>query len=332
MEGFKTNPKMKCFKEGGSVKYESRREQKEEMSSDAAQDKKLIKKAFKQHDKAEHDKEPTEIKLKRGGRAKKELGTARKFMKPAAAPSGAKGGPNKYKVGGTVSNVYEAKKKAGDLDAIEEVKNIKPGKAAAPSKASVVPKNTAAKFCGGKSVKKMADGRLTGAMGNVSDIENLRMMERAKRARKYLGPAQQSEFVNQGGMNPAPAAPAPVAAPAAPLPGAAAAPAQDQMGNPTGMPAMKKGGKTKKFADGGSSSDDTYYPSSETAGGAYVGSRLNMPSNTRLGKASAADTALLNKQDATLQGRKDAVTRLRTTNPEYFGAAKKKGGKIKGKC
>ena len=74
----------------------------------------------------------------------------------------------------------------------------------------------------------------------------------------------------------------------------------------------------------------------DLTGGAYVGSRLNMPSNTRLGKASAEDTRLINKQDATLQGQKDAVTRMRKTNPEYFGADElaksrgmKKGGTVK---
>jgi hypothetical protein len=36
----------------------------------------------------------------------------------------------------------------------------------------------------------------------------------------------------------------------------------------------------------------------DLTGGAYTGSRLNMPSNTRLGKLSAADTRLLNKTDA----------------------------------
>ena len=35
----------------------------------------------------------------------------------------------------------------------------------------------------------------------------------------------------------------------------------------------------------------------DLTGGAFVGSRLNMPSNTRLGKLSAADTRLLNKED-----------------------------------
>jgi len=36
----------------------------------------------------------------------------------------------------------------------------------------------------------------------------------------------------------------------------------------------------------------------DMTGGAYTGARLNMPSNTRLGKLSASDTRLLNKTDA----------------------------------
>jgi hypothetical protein len=36
----------------------------------------------------------------------------------------------------------------------------------------------------------------------------------------------------------------------------------------------------------------------DLTGGAFTGARLNMPSNTRLGKLSAADTRLLNKTDA----------------------------------
>jgi hypothetical protein len=134
MEGFKTLPKMQCFKTGGSVQdmcYGGKAMKKgghaesKEMNSDLAQDKKLIKKAFKQHDKAEHDKEPTEIKLRKGGRAKKELGTARKFIKSADAPSGAKGGPNKYKCGG---GVYGAKKTDADIKSIDDAKDCKPKK------------------------------------------------------------------------------------------------------------------------------------------------------------------------------------------------------------
>jgi hypothetical protein len=212
MEDFKKLPKMQAFKTGGSVASEycggGRMKKKEGGKIDEAQDKAIIKKAFKQHDKAEHDKsEPTEIKLKKGGRAKKETGTVKKYKaggkisgeqgkaghedgyikvkptadkkadapskgsekpnfrasdvekekskpaghkdpyikskqsgKAAATPSGAKG-PDAYKKGGEVTNVYEAKKTAGDKDNIKKVKEEKP-----------------VKLCGGKSVKKMAEG------------------------------------------------------------------------------------------------------------------------------------------------------------------------------
>lgn len=284
MEGFKKLPKqIACFKEGGSVQKEvnfKKRARKNVEPDDMAQDKKLIKKAFKQHDAAEHDKEPTEIKLKKGGRAKKECGTVKKFC----------GGGNAYKEGGSVTNVYEAKKKSGDISNIEKVKDIKPGKAAAPSKAStklnflgsdvekeknkpsghedpyIKSKQSGKKAAapsgakgpdaykkGGK-VKKMADGMLTAPMsgtqqaamqgalpggqrmGSANDMERRRMMERAKNAMRYLGPAQQSEFVKQGGMSPTGVVPSPTPTPL---------PTSNPMG--AGAPgAMKKGGKAKK--------------------------------------------------------------------------------------
>jgi hypothetical protein len=123
MEGFKTLAKgVKCYKEGGSV-YKSRHSEKREMSEDIAQDKKIIKKAFAMHDKQEHHGEKTDLsKLKKGGRAKKAQGTVKK-----------------YKAGGQVTNVYEAKKSSGDLDNIRKTKDIVPGKAAAPSRAAVAP-------------------------------------------------------------------------------------------------------------------------------------------------------------------------------------------------
>ena len=175
MKDFKSNQKMQCFKEGGQVKYESRKEHKEEMSAAIAQDKKIVKKAFAMHDKQEHKGEKTDLsKLNKGGRAKKDCGTVKKY-------------------------------------------------------------------CGGKSVKKMADGRLTGPLGAAADMQNLRMLGRAANAKKYLGPAQQSQFINQGGMNTAPAAAisTPAAAPSAPV---------NQMGDATGMGNIpyRKGGKVKK--------------------------------------------------------------------------------------
>jgi len=214
MEDFKSNPKMSCYKEGGSVKYKSRKSVKETDAADIAQDKAVVKKAFAIHDKQEHPGEKTDLStLKKGGRAKKAVGTVRK-----------------YKTGGSVDNVYGAKKKSGDLDNIQKTKDIK-----------------ATKLCmGGKAVKKMADGGLTGqgaisnveraamqnalpggiGQGSANDMERRRMMDRAKNAMKYLGPQQQNEFIKQGGMNPVPATPT--------------------------ARAMKKGGKVKKCAEGGS--------------------------------------------------------------------------------
>ena len=127
MEGFTKLPKMQHFKEGGSVQREianyEKRERKVEEKEDLNQDKAIVKKAIRMHDVQEHGGEKTNLsKLRKGGRAKKECGTVKK-----------------YKTGGSVNNVYEAKKSSGDLDNIQKTKDIKPGKAAAPSKAAVKP-------------------------------------------------------------------------------------------------------------------------------------------------------------------------------------------------
>ena len=218
MEDFKKTVKMQCFKDGGSVQTQvsnyTKRDRKVTDSADIAQDKAIVKKAIAIHDKQEHPGEKTDLsKLKKGGRTKKAVGTVRK-----------------YKAGGEVSNVYGAKKKAGDISNIEKTKEIK-----------------AAKLCmGGKSTKKMADGGLTGqgaisnveraamqnalpggiGQGSANDMERRRMMDRAKNAMRYLGPAQQAEFVKQGGMSPTGVVP--------PMPAQAA---------PAGQ---KRGGKVKK--------------------------------------------------------------------------------------
>jgi hypothetical protein len=56
-------------------------------------------------------------------------------------------------------------------------------------------------------------------------------------------------------------------------------------------------GKVKKYADGGAT-----FPDDEAlTGGAYIGSRLNMPSNTRLGKMSPSDARLYNDSMAKIR-------------------------------
>ena len=106
MEGFKKGPKVQCYKEGGQVGYKSRKEHSEskEMAEDVKQDKKIVKKAFSIHDKQQHEEKTDLSKLKKGGRAKKEKGTVKK-----------------YKAGGSIQNLCggkSVKKMAGGgLDA-----------------------------------------------------------------------------------------------------------------------------------------------------------------------------------------------------------------------
>jgi len=139
MDGFTKMVKMKT---GGSVS-----EAKEKLCSggaskkyktggkvhdDEAQDKILIKKMILKEDK----EEKPELKLKKGGRATKAVGTVKKFS-----------------IGG--SDVEKEKSKpAGEKDPIVKVKPTGNKKAAAPSKAAVKP----------KEVKKFAEGGGTGSI------------------------------------------------------------------------------------------------------------------------------------------------------------------------
>jgi hypothetical protein len=270
MDGFKSLPKMQHFKTGGSVKpkamcYGGKAMKKggEVDAADIKQDKAIVKKAFGMHDKQEHHGEKTDLsKLKKGGRAKKDCGTVRK-----------------YKTGGSVENVYGAKKKSGDIDRIEKTKDIKPGMASAPSKASTKPnfegsdvKKTNKMSSGSTKAKEVSErpkaaDSASGAKGGpnkykvggevkvkkfqvgghaLNDLMQAKELERLKNAKK-LGPAQQAQFaaseMNQTpamtGMGQTPATPAPaVQAPGGTSPAGA-------------IPAQKRGGKVKKMNTGG---------------------------------------------------------------------------------
>jgi len=166
MEGFKKIAKMQCFKEGGTVQRQianfEKRERKTEEKADESQDKSMVKKGVKQHEAALHKGEPkTELKLKTGGRAKKETGTVKK-----------------YKTGGMVENQYAAKKTDKDIKDIANTKKQKPQM-----------------LCGGKSVKKMAAGGDVSA--KLAELEKKRSLEKMARAKKYLNPSQQSELIKQ---------------------------------------------------------------------------------------------------------------------------------------
>ena len=227
MEGFKSFKKVQCFKDGGSVQKEvnfTKRDRKVVDEADIAQDKKIVKKAFSIHDSQQHE-EKTDLKsLKKGGRSKKETGTVKK-----------------YKTGGSVTNVYEAKKKSGDLDNIKAVKDTK-----------------AVKLCGGKSVKKYADGGgIMDAIGNVgTQLKNNVMgtpeqnrIAQAQMDKVKARKAAQAAALMQGQSGAGALQQGALAG------GLAPAAAVNPMGDATGVPPMKKGGKIKKYADGGSISE-----------------------------------------------------------------------------
>ena len=275
-----------CFKEGGSIQQQVKnftKRDRKQVAEVNAPAKKVVKKAIGMHDEQQHEEKTDLSGLKKGGRAKKAVGTVKKYC----------GGGNAYKEGGSVDNEYSAKKSSGDLDRIAKVKDIKPGKAAAPSRASTKPnfrgsdvekekskpagekdmikkvkptgdkkadapnkaaikpsrlkdKNAIDDINGyktGRGVKKYAVG------GNVlQDLMQAKEIARLANARKYLGKGQQGQFAASE-MQQTPAMTG--MGQQASAPAQAAMPQTDQMGNATGIPAQKRGGKVKKMNTGG---------------------------------------------------------------------------------
>lgn len=193
MDGFKQNPKIACFKEGGQVGYKSRNPHSEskEMAKDVKQDKAIVKKAVGQHESAKHKGEgKTELKLKSGGRCKKEGGNVRK-----------------YKTGGEVIGM---KKTAADKKDIAGVKK----KGSAPKKAAPKTKQAPTKSMGMASAEFPMEGELPmfemggavpvgqGAMSELDrkmmESERQRKMARTKNAQSAgLNPGQMAQFAGQ---------------------------------------------------------------------------------------------------------------------------------------
>jgi hypothetical protein len=211
MEDFKKLPKMQCFKTGGSVMskpkamcYGGKMKKGGEVdAADIKQDKAIVKKAIRMHDEQEHKGEHTDLsKLKKGGRTKKAVGTVKKF-----------------KTGGSVTNVYEAKKSSGDKDNIRKTKLIKPAKADAPSRASVKGKDFGAKT--------------VGPSGHQDPY--IKSKQSGKKAAAPSGAGGPDKFADGGSVLLQPT------------------------GKPAGYVSDKKGGsikKKKKYAEGGSIDDD----------------------------------------------------------------------------
>jgi len=176
MEDFKSNTKMQCFREGGSVKYESRKQHKEEMKSDVSQDKSMVKKGVRQHESNLHKGQPkTKLKLKTGGRIKKEIANAKKFDK--------------------ASGEYGAKKTDSDIERIKGAKQFTVKKMQYGGSSGMTRPAPA-----GPAAAAMSAGALGGGMGAVDEklkmLEKKRQMEKMKRA-MALDPAQQGELISQ---------------------------------------------------------------------------------------------------------------------------------------
>lgn len=174
MDGFKSLPKMQCFKEGGSVKSKpvakcSGGKMKEGGKTDMAQDKSMVKKGVKQHETALHKGEPkTELKLKTGGRAKKATGTVKKFEK-ASGQYGAK------KTAADKKNIKEAKafKKGGKVKKCNEGGSLKPTDSEENPGLAKLPTNVRNKMGFAKKGGKVAKKMQAGGSADVKDPQAL---------------------------------------------------------------------------------------------------------------------------------------------------------------
>lgn len=168
MEGFKANPKMKCdlpcFKEGGYVsKKEMKKEERSEEKKDISKDKKMIKKAVGQHEAKQHKGEPkTEIKLKNGGRSKKETGTAKRYDSKAV---GMKKDKSDKKA------IAKTKKMKPVVETTTVVEEVAPAMATAPSAPIDAPPQAMPAFAPGGQVFGQGVGTMSApssALGNPS--------------------------------------------------------------------------------------------------------------------------------------------------------------------
>jgi hypothetical protein len=154
VEGFRQNPKMKsqiaCFKEGGST-TPAKREEKKHAKADVAEDKKMVKKAVAQHEGAKHKgEEKTELKLKDGGRAKKDKPSVKRFD----------------------SKAIKMKKDASDKKAIAKVKKTKPVvERMSPAPAAPAPEGMGMPMesTDDMGLQGFADGSQVGGMSNVEN-------------------------------------------------------------------------------------------------------------------------------------------------------------------
>ena len=207
MEGFKKNPKVQCFREGGQVGYKTRKDHSEskEMAKDIKKDKAIVKKAVGQHESAKHKGEgKTELKLKTGGRCKKEGGNVRK-----------------YKTGSAVSNLDLKKVKPAEMPGrmsgeanIPGMGKVKPaempsggsGMANIPGMGKVKPAEmpTSSKYKTGSKVQKYkTGGEVIGMKKTAADKKDIAGVKKKGSAPKKAAPKTKQAPAKSMGMSPA---------------------------------------------------------------------------------------------------------------------------------
>jgi hypothetical protein len=223
MEGFKKTPKIACFKEGGQVGYNTRNAAACD-AKDMKQDKKIVKKAVGQHESAKHKGEgKTELKLKNGGRCKKEKGTVKKYQKGGEV--GLKGNQDKIdknnngkvdaedfkllqkKDGGEIIGMKKTAADKKDIAGIKK-KGSTPKKAAPKTKQAPAKKMTMAEPefpMEGELPAFQYGGNVAVGQGTMSDmdrkmmeLERQRKMARTQNAQGAgLNPSQMGQFAGQ---------------------------------------------------------------------------------------------------------------------------------------
>jgi hypothetical protein len=175
MEGFKSQKKVACFKEGGQVGYKSRNNHSEEkeMAADIKQDKAIVKKAVSQHESAKHKGEgKTELKLKNGGRAKKEKGTVRKYA-TGGGVTPEQSAAYKDRVAGDMATAKKIV--AGELPAQSTPGTLTSAERRASIAKAFGPKlktgGKVGKYCGGGMTKKADGGIINKLKDNIMGTE-----------------------------------------------------------------------------------------------------------------------------------------------------------------
>jgi len=194
MDEVKKTPKIASYKEGGQVGYKTRKTACD--TKDMKEDKAIVKKAVGQHEAVKHKGEgKTELKLKSGGRCKKEGGNVRKYKKGGEVIGMKKTAEDKKDIAGIKKKGSEPKKKAPKT---KQMPTQKMGMA----EPEFPMEGELPAFQYGGAVP-VGQGPMSDTDRKMMELERKRKMARTQNARGAgLNPSQMAQFAGQemGGM------------------------------------------------------------------------------------------------------------------------------------